>query len=261
MLRHPRAVLLVSGVIVAILAVLGFQVQEKLSPTSLDIAGTPAYEANELLRENFGDTALFAILLRGPADEIDRQGPRLIEALRAHDAKITTLSPWDRGSVGDLRPGPNRALIITDFHVPIADAVNESVDELNEILAAQVRPPLEAKQSGFPTLSKALQDESIHASKKAELIALPILLLVLLLVFRSPVAASIPLIFGAITVFISSGVLTIVTNWVSVDAFALTVCTMMGLALGVDYALLMVSRYREELARGSRPVGRGGDDP
>ncbi|HEY7256788.1 MAG TPA: MMPL family transporter, partial [Solirubrobacterales bacterium] len=48
-------------------------------------------------------------------------------------------------------------------------------------------------------------------------------------------------------------VLTIVTNWVSVDAFALTVCTMMGLALGVDYALLMVSRFREELAGGADP--------
>jgi RND superfamily putative drug exporter len=253
MLRHPRAVLGVAGVIVVVLAILGFQVQDKLSPTSLDIANTPAYEANELLRENFGDTALFAVLLQGPADEIEKQGPRLVEALRAHDPKITTLSPWDRGSVDNLRPGPRRALVITDFHVPIAHAVNESVDELNEILEKEVRPPLKVTQSGFPTLSKALQDESIDASERAELIALPILLIVLMLVFRSPVAASIPLIFGAITVFISSGVLTIVTNWVSVDAFALTVCTMMGLALGVDYSLLMVSRYREEIAAGADP--------
>ena len=48
--------------------------------------------------------------------------------------------------------------------------------------------------------------------------------------------------------------LTIVTNWVSIDAFAFTVCTMMGLALGVDYALLMVSRFREELLAGADPL-------
>ena len=58
----------------------------------------------------------------------------------------------------------------------------------------------------------------------------------------------------------SRGLLSIVTDWFSVDAFALTVCTMMGLALGVDYALLMVSRFREELAGGAdaarRPPGR-----
>ena len=45
-----------------------------------------------------------------------------------------------------------------------------------------------------------------------------------------------------------------VTRWFDVDAFALTVCTMMGLALGVDYALLMVSRFREELAGGAEPM-------
>jgi RND superfamily putative drug exporter len=251
LLRYPRAVLATFAVIVVVLATLGFQVNEKLSPTSLDISGTPASEANEMLRKNFGDTALFAILLQGPADEIDRQGPDLVRALRASGPQVTTVSPWDRGSVDQLRPGPNRALVITDFHTDIATAVKHSVEELEAILEQQIEPPVKVTQSGFPTLSKALQDESIDASERAELIALPILLIVLLLVFRSPIAAAIPLTFGAITVFISSGVLTIVTRWVTVDAFALTVCTMMGLALGVDYALLMVSRFREELAGGA----------
>jgi RND superfamily putative drug exporter len=253
LLRHPRAVLVGFAVVVAVLATLGFGVNDKLSPTSLDINGTPASEANEMLKKNFGDTALFAILLQGPAGEIDKQGPDLVRALRASNPQVTTLSPWDRGSVEQLRPSPNRALVITDFHTDIATAVKQSVEELEEILERQIKPPVKATQSGFPTLSKALQDESIDASERAELIALPILLIVLLLVFRSPIAAAIPLTFGAITVFISSGVLTIVTNWVSVDAFALTVCTMMGLALGVDYALLMVSRFREELAGGADP--------
>jgi RND superfamily putative drug exporter len=251
--RHPKAVLSVCFVIVFILAILGFQVQDKLSPTSLNINGTPSSKANGILREHFGDTALFAILLQGPRDEIDRQGPELVRALRADDPKITTLSPWDRGSVGQLRPGPRRALILTDFHVDIGHAVNHSVENLEDLLEEHVHPPVTATQSGFATLSRALQEESIAASERGELIALPILLIVLLLVFRSPIAAGIPLTFGAITVFTSSGVLTIVTRWFGVDAFALTVCTMMGLALGVDYALLMVSRFREELMAGATP--------
>jgi RND superfamily putative drug exporter len=251
LLRHPRGVLVAFALVAIVLATLGFGVNGKLSPTSLDIANTPASEANEMLRKNFGDTALFAILLQGPADEIDKQGPDLVRALRASSPEVTTLSPWDRGSVEQLRPSPNKALVITDFHTDIETAVKHSVEELEEILEQQIKPPVKATQSGFPTLSKALQDESISASERAELIALPILLIVLLLVFRSPIAAAIPLSFGAITVLISSGVLTIVTRWVTVDAFALTVCTMMGLALGVDYALLMVSRFREELAGGA----------
>ena len=83
---------------------------------------------------------------------------------------------------------------------------------------------------------------------------MPFLLIVLLLVFRSPIAAAIPLAFGAMTVIASRGILYFFTSWFDIDAFALTVCTMMGLALGVDYALLMVSRFREELAGGASPV-------
>ena len=125
---------------------------------------------------------------------------------------------------------------------------------LNEILDEEVQPPVRATQTGFATLSRAIQDESIAASERGELIALPFLLIVLLLVFRSPVAAAIPLGFGAITVIASRGILYLAAGWFKIDAFALTVCTMMGLALGVDYALLMVSRFREELAAGAAPA-------
>ena len=113
---------------------------------------------------------------------------------------------------------------------------------------------MRATQTGYATLSREIQDESIEAAERCELIALPILLIVLLLVFRSPIAAAIPLLFGAATVAASRGLLYLVAGSFEVDAFALTVCTMMGLALGVDYALLMVSRFREELAGGADPA-------
>jgi putative drug exporter of the RND superfamily len=253
LLNHPRRVLVVAFVFLAGLGVLGLGVEDKLAPTTLNVPGTEAGRANQMLREHFGDSAPFAILLRGPANELDRQGPELIRALRKNPA-VTTLSPWDRGSVQRLRPTPNRALIIADFHTGITEAVRHSVPELEEILAAHVHAPVRATQTGFATLSKALQEESIEASERGELIAFPILLIVLLLVFRSPIAAAIPLGFGAITVIASRGILYLATGWFDVDAFALAVCTMMGLALGVDYALLMVSRFREELAGGATPL-------
>ena len=121
MLRHPKGVLVGFAVVVLVLAILGFQVQDKLTPTSLDISNTPASDANEMLRKNFGDTALFAILLQGPADEIDKQGPELVRALRADNPEVTTLSPWDRGSVDQLRPSPDKALVIADFHTADRD--------------------------------------------------------------------------------------------------------------------------------------------
>jgi putative drug exporter of the RND superfamily len=253
MLRHPRRVLAISLALVALLIGFGFSLEEKLRPSTLSIGGTEVHRANEMLRNYFGDSSPFVILLQGPAEEIDEQGPDLVRALR-EDPMVTTLSPWDRGLVDRLRPDPRRALIIADFHVATDEAVDNKVPLVERTLEEEISPPVRATQSGFATLVRSIQDQSIESAERSELIALPILLIVLLLVFRSPIAAAIPLGFGAISVFSSRGLLAILTEWFSVDALALTVCTMMGLALGVDYALLMVSRFREELAAGADPL-------
>jgi putative drug exporter of the RND superfamily len=253
LLRHPRRVLAAALLFLLVLGAIGVGVEGKLSPTSLEIPGTSSARANRILRENFGDSAPFVILLRGPAKALDRQGPELVRALR-RDPTVTTLSPWDRGAVQRLRPRPDEAIVIADFHVGIDEAVDETVPELNRTLDEVVHPPVKATQTGYATLSRAIQDDSLVATERGELIALPILLIVLLLVFRSPVAAAVPLAFGAVTVIGSRGLLAILAKWFAVDAFALVVCTMMGLALGVDYALLMVSRFREELAGGATPL-------
>jgi len=235
------------------LGAIGSGVEERLEPTTLEIPGSDSSRSNELLREHFGASMPFAILLRGPAAEIDRQGPALIRALR-EDPEVTTISPWDRGSVVDLRPSPRRALILADFHDEIKEAVNETVPKLERTIEEEIQPPVRATQTGFASISRALQERSIAASERGELIAFPFLLIVLLLVFRSPIAAAIPLGLGALTVIASRGILYMAASWFDIDAFALTVCSMMGLALGVDYALLMVSRFREELAAGLEPA-------
>jgi putative drug exporter of the RND superfamily len=252
-LRRPRALLAVALVAIAILAVLGQGVEDELRPTSLSVPGTESGRAGALVHRYFGDTAPFAILLQGPPAALDRQGPALIRTLRS-DPAVSTISPWDKGSVERLRPDPRKALILVDFHVDAATAVKETVPYLDRTLEEKISPPVQSAETGFASLSRAIQDESVHSTEVAELVAIPFLLLVLLLVFRSPVAAAIPLAFGAVTVTASRGVLAIAAHWIAIDGFALTVCTMMGLALGVDYALLMVSRFREELAAGTAPL-------
>ncbi len=252
-LRRPKVVLAVALVVIAVLAVLGQGVADKMRPTSLSIPGTESGRASELVQRYFGDTAPFAILLQGPPAALDRQGPALIRELRT-DPAVSTISPWDKGSVDRLRPTPRKALILADFHVSAADAVRDTVPYLNQTLEEQTSPPVRAAQTGFASLSRATLDESVHSTEVAEMIAIPFLLIVLLLVFRSPVAAAIPLAFGAVSVIASRGILSIAADWVTIDGLALTVCAMMGLALGVDYALLMVSRFREELEAGTEPL-------
>jgi RND superfamily putative drug exporter len=253
MLRHPKRSLLVGVIVVALLSVFGFSLEQKLNPSTIEISGTDTSRATEMQDEYFGDSAPFVIFLEGPPQALDEQGPELIRTLRS-DPQVTTLSPWDRGAVGRLRPGPRHAFILLDFHVGNQEAVDDKVPLLNDVLEKTIHAPVSGTQTGVATLSRAIEDESIAATERAELIALPVLLIVLLLVFRSPIAAGVPLAFGALAVLSSRGLLAILTSFFDVSALALTVCSMLGLALGVDYALLMVSRFREELAEGADPL-------
>jgi putative drug exporter of the RND superfamily len=262
--EHERAVavLVATVAVVAVLGVVGLGVEGHLRPTSLAIGGTSSARGEELARGHFGESSPFVILLTGPAGAIERQGPRLAEVLR-RDPKVTVISPWDRSpAAGKLpQPGPGsppganaHALLLLDFHQSVADAMRDTVPELESTLAAHVHAPVEAVQSGYATISRALQHESLSASERAELLAAPLLLLVLLLVFRSVVAALVPLALGAATVLAGRGVLVMLTSLMPIDALSLVVCTMMGLALGVDYSLLIVSRFREELTAGRTPA-------
>jgi RND superfamily putative drug exporter len=252
--RYRRALAGLAVVLLgcAVLGALGLNVEEKLDPLSLEVPGTSAAEGEDLAASHFGESTPFVVLLRGPAGAVDRQGTDLVRELR-RDPDATVISPWDRGAVAGLRPSPRKALVLVDFHVPLTEAMRETVPALEATLAARVRPPVEATQSGYASVAKALQEESLTSTERAELLAVPLLILVLLLVFRSVVAAAIPLLFGALTVFAGRGVLALLSSAMTIDSLALVVCTMMGLALGVDYSLLIVSRFREEMEGGLVP--------
>jgi RND superfamily putative drug exporter len=250
--RRPLAGLAVVLLFCLALGIVGLGVEGKLDPLSLQVPGTAAAEGESLEESHFGESSPFVVLLRGPAAAVDRQGTGLVRELR-RDPGATVISPWDRGSLAALRPAPGKALVLVDFHVPLDAAMRDTVPALERTLAARVRAPVTATQSGFASVSRALQEESLSATERAELLAAPLLVLVLLLVFRSVLAAAIPLLFGALTVFAGRGVLALLSEAMTIDALSLVVCTMMGLALGVDYSLLIVSRFREELDEGRGP--------
>jgi len=260
--RRAGGVLAGTLIVVVALGIVGLGVEDHLRPTSLAIGGTSSARGEALARGHFGESSPFAVLLRGPAGAIERQGPRLAAVLR-REPRVTVIAPWDPAPAARKLPAPppgaspsapSHALLVLDFHQPLADAMRDTVPALERTLEAHAHAPVEATQSGYATISRALQRESLSASERAELLAAPLLLVVLLLVFRSALAALIPLAFGALTVFAGRGVLVVLTSVMPIDALSLVVCTMMGLALGVDYSLLIVSRFREELAAGHEPA-------
>lgn len=103
---------------------------------------------------------------------------------------------------------------------------------------------------GFPALSYDLGKGSEEDLKKAELTSLPLTLLLLLLVFGTILAAGLPLILGLAAVCISLAMIYFIALRSETSIFAMNTASMIGLGLGIDFSLLMVSRFREELDRG-----------
>ncbi len=95
-----------------------------------------------------------------------------------------------------------------------------------------------------------MNDQTRDDLTKAELIAFPLLAIMLLVVFRGVIAALIPLVIGVVSILGTLFALRIMAGVVDTSLFALNIATALSLGLAVDYALLMVSRYREEIEEG-----------
>lgn len=104
--RRQAVVILVATLIaVVVLGAIGLGVEGHLQPTSLAIGGTSSARGEELARGHFGESSPFAVLLRGPAGAIERQGPQLAAALR-REPGVTLISPWDHAAASRKLPAP-----------------------------------------------------------------------------------------------------------------------------------------------------------
>ena len=210
------------------------------------MSNSESSRARALIGGNFGDTATIPVLLRGPRAAVKTQGKALATRL-AKRPGLRVLSPWTASSGRSaLRPSSDRALLLVSVS-GTHDEIAARSERVEALVDRATQAPVRSTVTGLPLLTRDGTTSSLAAVHRAELIALPLLLIALLLVFRSPLAAAIPALFGAATIAASTGALALLAAQVRLDAFALAVSCMVGLALAVDYSLLFVSRLREEL--------------
>jgi len=244
-------VLAVWAMCVALLTGLGLGVEDRLAPSTLSVPGSESARGAEIIERQFGGTTPVAVLLDGPPTELERQGAALVRALERRAPGVRAISPWSGAEViDDLRPDPGTALIFAELPVRDDEEGDEILARVEGAVEEAISPPVEASLSGPVVIGEAIKQASLDATRRAELIALPVLFLVLLFVFRSPVAAAVPLLFGGATVVATRGLVALFAGAMEIDATAVSAASMVGLALGVDYALLLVSRYREGLHGG-----------
>ncbi len=128
----------------------------------------------------------------------------------------------------------------------IAKSTSAAIDAIDHLIH-QTPPTLKAFLTGKPIVDREIQRIGKADLSLVELRVLPLTLIALWIVFGSVIAATMPVVMGAVTVSVTLGILYLITFKLSVSIFALNLTTMLGLGLGIDYALLIVSRFREEL--------------
>jgi RND superfamily putative drug exporter len=243
--RRSRLVLGIWVVAVLMLAFLGRDLDNRLNTHAILIDGTETKRAHEIAIREFGNDYSLMVMLRGPQADVESQGEALAERLAAKRDNLV-ISPWGSGAVPDLSPRPGVGALLVRVKGSENDQISGLLPPVQRQVDESVASPVHASVAGIPVLIDSIRKASKETSAIGDLIAVPVLLLVLLFVFRSVIAAIIPLAVGGAVVAASRGVVSLLLGTFQFDFFAVAIIGMMGLALGVDYSLLVVSRFREE---------------
>lgn len=245
--RHARLVVAVWVIGVGLLAFVGRNVDETLGTHALFIEGTQSQRAHEIAVRQFGTDYGITILLQGPPSVVQRQGSTLADRL-SNTPHSLVMSPWGEGSarVRSLSPKPGTAALLVRVLGSDPNSLSGLLPPIQRRIDATVHGPVRVSLAGPPVLVDSTRNAVAATSKIGDLIAVPVLLFVLLFVFRSVLAAIIPLLVGGCVVGATRGVVALLDGAVQFDFLVIGLVGMMGLALGVDYSLLVVSRFREE---------------
>jgi RND superfamily putative drug exporter len=164
-------------------------------------------------------------------------------------------------AVSDPYATDNSTAISQDRHAVLLavsmgpDAETGIVDVLDEVKAASTNPAFDIAITGEFTIDHDFNELASHDLEKGELqIGLPAALFVLLLVFGAIVAALVPMGIAIVSIIVSVALTALVGQAVTLSFFIVNMITAMGLALGIDYSLFVLSRYREERQLGLEKI-------
>ena len=253
--RHRRFVLVASVASLVLAAVIGTGVFSRLGGGGFEDPNAESVRASEILDAEFvnGDANLILLVTAESGDVTDAAttaaAAELVTELRSVEGLEDVTSYWDLGRPESL------ASIDGDKALVLARATGD--DEAREAIAGEVVEAftldgdvIDVGVGGEEAVFEAIGSTIEGDLAIAEAIAIPLTLLLLVVVFRGVAAALLPVAVGISAIFGAFLVLFVVTAFTDVSVFSINLVTALGLGLAIDYSLLIVSRFREELARG-----------
>lgn len=250
--ERSRRTLLVAGAVFVIAAAIGAPVVTILKSESSEFQsyGAQSQQVLRAIKHATGQSAEYGVAALVPAARDVRSDPAASALARRVAALLATQPGFER--VLDYPSSHLPALVSRDGRLTLVLGAFSSQDR-SAAAVAHIRPMLAGSGVRFGGNDVAFHEINERTSsdlRNAEMLAFPILLLLSFWVFRGLIAAALPLLVGGFAIVITFLLLRLVNQALGLSVFAVNLVTGMGLGLGIDYSLFVLSRYREELARG-----------
>jgi len=249
--QRRRWVLIASGLVLLAFVVAAAGTFSVLKAGGFDDPSSGSSQARTVLDDKFGGSPNL-VLLVAPADgNLASAAPRAAEVtgILKQNKDVDSISSWWTTPVDQLRSSDGKTGLIT-VHVTgdesaAADHAKKIIDEVTTKSG-----PVTVKAGGQLGVGNDVTNQVGKDLAVAESIAVPLTIILLLLAFGSVVAAALPLSVGLMAIAGAFATLDVLGHLTDVSTYAINLTTAMGLGLAIDYSLLIVNRFREELAAG-----------
>lgn len=249
---HRRRIVLVGYLVSMVLfGIFSVQVFGAMKSSGFNDPASQSSQVEKILRSEFGVSDPAAVLLISTPNDIDAEAASaltFLERIQNTSGVEDVISYWSTGGASTLRGSDGRT-----GQAIVTAQDNTDLEELGRTLVTNfsgMQGNLKVQVFGGETIGNAFNDTITEDLAKAESVAIPITALLLIYVFGSLVAAGLPFLIAGGTILGAFLTLFLLTQFTDVSVFALNLVTGLGLALGIDYSLLIINRFREELREG-----------
>jgi len=254
--RHRWPVLSAYLLSLVIFGVFGVQVFGAMKSEGFNDPGSDSSRAAQILADEFDNRDPLVILAIQTPTNPDVDAPAvqsLLDEVARIDGVADLISYWSTGGAEQFLGVDGRTAQVVIFGSEVIDRETVAADIVDS--STGIQGELEVFAFGSEVVGNAFTEQISSDLVRAEIVAVPIITILLIFVFGSLVAAGLPFLVAGGTILGSFLVLFLISRLTDVSVFSLNLVTGLGLALGIDYALLIINRFREEL-REDVPVSR-----
>ena len=244
---HLRTVALSWAVIAIVLAVFAPQVETALSGAGWQANGSESVAARTLIERNFAGLSSSAPMVVLHSSSLSVGAPAFqtqlarVEGVLRSDRRVSSVVPPQPGA--SISPDGHTAIVMAGARGD-PTAMVAAADSLKGRLDALATPAISVSLTGASGMWSDFNTANRTAMMKSELYSWPITLAILAIAFGSLVAAGLPLMLTILGLLASAGLLSLLTHGFEISIWAMNFALMFALALGIDYALFVVHRFR-----------------